>query len=112
MPRFESQLIIALLRDEILAGLSLQYVKLDCKLLMPNLAEVLVLTLFQTILHSSQDLFQLIIWLSLNYAIFSAGMNQLCFYLRFEVFTVVTMKNGVFWHVTPCDSSKNQSHAA
>jgi hypothetical protein len=25
-------------------------------------------------------------------------------YLRFEVFTAVTMKNGVFWDVTPCDS--------
>jgi hypothetical protein len=26
------------------------------------------------------------------------------FNVRFEVFTVVTMKNGVFWVVTPCDS--------
>jgi hypothetical protein len=25
-------------------------------------------------------------------------------YLRFEVFTAVTMKNGVFWVVTPCGS--------
>jgi hypothetical protein len=25
-------------------------------------------------------------------------------YVRFEVFTAVTMKNGVFWDVTPCDS--------
>jgi hypothetical protein len=24
-------------------------------------------------------------------------------YVRFEVFTAVTMKNGVFWDVTPCD---------
>jgi hypothetical protein len=23
-------------------------------------------------------------------------------YVRFEVFTAVTMKNGVFWNVTPC----------
>jgi hypothetical protein len=23
-------------------------------------------------------------------------------YVRFEVFTAVTMKNGVFWDVTPC----------
>jgi hypothetical protein len=23
-------------------------------------------------------------------------------YVRFEVFTAVTMKNGVFWVVTPC----------
>jgi hypothetical protein len=26
----------------------------------------------------------------------------------FEVFTTVTMKNGVFWDVTPCDSCKNR----
>jgi hypothetical protein len=25
-------------------------------------------------------------------------------YVRFEVFTAVTMKNGVFWVVTPCGS--------
>jgi hypothetical protein len=29
-------------------------------------------------------------------------------YVRFEVFTVVTMKNGVFWNVTPCGSCKNR----
>jgi hypothetical protein len=28
--------------------------------------------------------------------------------VRFEVFTAVTMKNGVFWDVTPCGSYKNQ----
>jgi hypothetical protein len=28
--------------------------------------------------------------------------------VRFEVFTVVTMKNGVFWDVTPCSSCKNR----
>jgi hypothetical protein len=28
-------------------------------------------------------------------------------HLRFEVFTAVTMKNGVFWDVTPCGSCKN-----
>jgi hypothetical protein len=27
---------------------------------------------------------------------------------RFEVFTTVTMKNGVFWDVTPCGSCKNR----
>jgi hypothetical protein len=26
---------------------------------------------------------------------------------RFEVFTAVAMKNGVFWEVTPCGSCKN-----
>jgi hypothetical protein len=29
--------------------------------------------------------------------------------VRFEVFTVVSMKNGVFWDVTPCGSCKNPS---
>jgi hypothetical protein len=28
--------------------------------------------------------------------------------VKFEVFTVVTMKNAVFWDVTPCGSCKNQ----
>jgi hypothetical protein len=29
-------------------------------------------------------------------------------YVRFEVFTAVTMKNGVFWDVIPCGSCKNR----
>jgi hypothetical protein len=33
--------------------------------------------------------------------------------VRFKVFTAVTMKNGVFWDVTPCGSYKNhKSHTA
>jgi hypothetical protein len=28
-------------------------------------------------------------------------------YVRFEVFTAVTMKNGVFWDVTPCGPCNN-----
>jgi hypothetical protein len=28
--------------------------------------------------------------------------------VKFEVFTAVTMKNGVFWDVTPCGSGKNR----
>jgi hypothetical protein len=28
--------------------------------------------------------------------------------VRFEVFTAVTMKNSVFWDVTPCGSFKNK----
>jgi hypothetical protein len=28
--------------------------------------------------------------------------------VRFEIFTAVTMKNGVFWDVTPCGSCKNR----
>jgi hypothetical protein len=30
------------------------------------------------------------------------------FFVRFDVFTAVTMKNCVFWVVTPCGSSKNR----
>jgi hypothetical protein len=29
-------------------------------------------------------------------------------YVRFEAFAVLTMKNAVFWDVTPCGSSKNR----
>jgi hypothetical protein len=29
-------------------------------------------------------------------------------FVRFEVFTAVTMKNGVFWDVTPCGSCNNR----
>jgi hypothetical protein len=29
--------------------------------------------------------------------------------VRFEAFTAVTMKNGVFWGVRPCGSYKNRS---
>jgi hypothetical protein len=29
-------------------------------------------------------------------------------YVRFEVLTAVTMKNVVFWDVTPCGSCKNR----
>jgi hypothetical protein len=31
--------------------------------------------------------------------------------VRFEVFTAVTMMNGVFWDVTPCGSCKNRRFA-
>jgi hypothetical protein len=34
--------------------------------------------------------------------------NSLSSCIRFEVFTAVTMKNGVFWDVTPCGSCKNR----
>jgi hypothetical protein len=33
--------------------------------------------------------------------------KSLIFHVRFEVFTAVTMKNGVFWDITPCGSCKN-----
>jgi hypothetical protein len=34
--------------------------------------------------------------------------SDLIFRVRFEVFAVVTMKNCVFWDVTPCGSCKNR----
>jgi hypothetical protein len=33
-------------------------------------------------------------------------------FVRFEVFTAVTMKNGVFWDVTPCGSCNNRRFRA
>jgi hypothetical protein len=32
--------------------------------------------------------------------------------VRFDVFKAVTMKNGVFWDVTPCGSCKNRRFGA
>jgi hypothetical protein len=34
----------------------------------------------------------------------STCIEQFMYYVRFEVFTAVTMKNGVFWDVTPANS--------
>jgi hypothetical protein len=34
--------------------------------------------------------------------------NWIRFHVRLEVFKAVTMKNGVFWDVTPCGSCKNR----
>jgi hypothetical protein len=34
-------------------------------------------------------------------------LRSLICHVRFEVFTAVTMKNGVFWVVMPCGSCKN-----
>jgi hypothetical protein len=34
--------------------------------------------------------------------------TKYCMLVRFEVFTAVTMKNGVFWDVMPCGSCKNR----
>jgi hypothetical protein len=42
---------------------------------------------------------------SYNYTHFSTQST----YIRFEFFTTVTIKNAVFWNVTPDDSCKNRS---
>jgi hypothetical protein len=39
----------------------------------------------------------------------NTGTNVNVNIVRFEVFTAVTMKNGVFWYVMPRGSCKNQS---
>jgi hypothetical protein len=38
----------------------------------------------------------------------SGDSNENNVYVRSEVFTAVTMKNGVFWDVTPCGSCTNR----
>jgi hypothetical protein len=44
------------------------------------------------------------------YRIFTDAQTDLCmiftFLVRFEVFTEVTMKNGVFWDVMPCGHTR------
>jgi hypothetical protein len=35
-------------------------------------------------------------------------LQSIKIHVRFEVFTAVTMENGVFWDVTPCGPCKNQ----
>jgi hypothetical protein len=37
----------------------------------------------------------------------ASAMNTDC-YVRFDVFSAVTMKNGVFWNITLCGSCKNR----
>jgi hypothetical protein len=43
----------------------------------------------------------------INVAVIIRVLNTFIF-VRFEVFMAVTMKNGVFWDVTPCGSCKNR----
>jgi hypothetical protein len=40
--------------------------------------------------------------------VFNSSVQTLVSGVRFEVFTAVTMENGVFWDVTPCGSCKNR----
>jgi hypothetical protein len=45
-----------------------------------------------------------------DYSTYAQGVLQvetLISYVRFEVFTAVTMKNAVFWDVSPCRSCMN-----
>jgi hypothetical protein len=50
-----------------------------------------------------------------HFNVYISGLNNCIVYfrfnskdVRFQVFTAVTMKNGVFWDVTPCGSCKNR----
>jgi hypothetical protein len=47
------------------------------------------------------------IWGYAKYLYAVLKIKKKTIFVRFEVFTVVTMKNGVFWNVTPCGSCKN-----
>jgi hypothetical protein len=38
----------------------------------------------------------------------AVNLKEMKISVRFEVFTAVNMKNGVFWDVTPCGSCKNR----
>jgi hypothetical protein len=40
--------------------------------------------------------------------VLNAFSRNVIFYVRFEVFTAVTMKMAVVWDVTPCGSCKNR----
>jgi hypothetical protein len=39
---------------------------------------------------------------------YEAVGSKVTAFVRFEIFTAVTMKNGVFWDVMPCGSCKNR----
>jgi hypothetical protein len=43
---------------------------------------------------------------------FSHGDSPTNSYVTFEVFTAMTMKNAVFWDVTPCNSGCKRFHSA
>jgi hypothetical protein len=45
-------------------------------------------------------------WAKSNSSIFPSGKHRSV--VRFEIFTAVTMKNGVFWDVTACSSYQNR----
>jgi hypothetical protein len=40
--------------------------------------------------------------------LFSIELMNMCIYVRFEIFTAVTMKNSFFWDVAPCRSCLNR----
>jgi hypothetical protein len=45
---------------------------------------------------------------SLHTALRAISIMHRIYTARFEVFTAATVKNGVFWDVTPCGSCKNR----
>jgi hypothetical protein len=47
-------------------------------------------------------------WTVRNHKVVNSRLSNRKSVVRFEVFTAVTMKNGVFWVVTPCGSCKNR----
>jgi hypothetical protein len=69
-----------------------------------------MVNIYQTILcHRPDDSILLLIyrrsqWITLYSVYLLDERNNEFYFLRFQVFTAVTMKNGVFWDVTPCGS--------
>jgi hypothetical protein len=47
------------------------------------------------------------LWTRTNYGKVERGNEKSLRYVTFEIFATVTMKNTVFWDVTPCGSCKN-----
>jgi hypothetical protein len=77
----------------------------------------LVITSSNSWRHSPQDLWPRLLYMTFYFtcnvylwgsieAITDQRTIRYC--VRFEIFTVVTMKNAVFWDVMPCVSCKNQ----
>jgi hypothetical protein len=62
--------------------------------------------LLEHVLTCEQHFLFLIFWSGLSYV--RINCNQISDYLGFEVFTVVTMKNAIFWDVAPCRFCVNQ----
>jgi hypothetical protein len=44
-----------------------------------------------------------------HYVVGDYSLENHIVHIRFEVLTAVTMKNGIFWDVTPCGSCKNHT---
>jgi hypothetical protein len=53
-------------------------------------------------------MYSIVIIILIYYRYTSTDLTNKLSYERFEIFTAVTMKNNVFWDVTPYGSCKNR----